>query len=623
MRTRWAGVAAVLAYVGWSMLAPEAVTQAKPAQQEVRRPAGWDAATHGENVRPDYQRLFGMDTVHEIRIVIAAEQFRAMQDDLGNLVPSIPGLRGAGAGAGGGPVAGARGGVGALDLQQLAKMAEGVAAACSEKAADASCSANGVEGKCTQLGPGPALCLPPAVRDVLAGARGRGAGAPGAGVAPGAGAAPFAGGPIKMISRDPMYVPVTVHHDGRVWTRVGMRYKGNSSLMMASIGGGDGKIPFRLDFDRYEEEFPEIDNQRFYGFGKLTFSSNFNDDSQIRELFVTEVFRDRGVPAPRAAFYRVFVDTGAGPEYWGLYTMIEDPADGAMLDAQFGGRGGNLYKPDGPGANFTQFAEEGFPKKSNQKKADFSDVEAAITALHALPGPGNAAWRTALEARFDADLFLRWLAVNTAVQNWDAYGGMAHNYYLYGDPGQKGRLRWIPWDHNLALGAGFGGGGGGFVRAAPPPAGLARGAQPPDALFGVPGRGAPPPDAAANGQNPPIQFPAPMIFGSDDVLQSRVGAQWPLISRMMADEVYAARYREHLARALEGLFAPQPALARMRQLHALIGSSVVGDRGERPGHTTIRSREAFEGSIEGPGGLREVIERRHDVIRKALAARAG
>ena len=51
--------------------------------------------------------------------------------------------------------------------------------------------------------------------------------------------------------------------------------------------------------------------------------------------------------------------------------------------------------------------------------------------------------------------------------------------------------------------------------------------------------------------------------------------------------------------------------------------AVVGDRGERPGRTTISSREGFERSIDGPGGLREVIERRHDTIRKALASKAG
>jgi len=610
---RWLGAAGVLACATWSTLAVGAGAQTKSGRQEVRRPAGWDAATHGESVRPDYQRLFGMGTVHELRIVIASEQFRAMQEDLRTLAPSIPGLGRFGAGAAGGP--GAPGGppapgagvFGPEGLQQFAAFAEGAAAACSEKPSDAACSVNGMDGKCIQLGPAAPLCLPAAFGDLVAGFPGRGAG-------------PGRGGALDMIGRDPVYVPVTVQHDGRAWTRVGMRYKGNSSLMMASVGG-NGKIPFRLDFDRYEDESPEIRNQRFYGFQELTFSSNFGDDSQIRELFATEVFRDRGVPAPRAAFYRVFVDSGAGPEYWGLYTMIEDPADGAMLDAQFGGRSGNLYKPDGPGANWTQFIKEGFPKKTNEKQADFGDVEAAVAALHAPPGPGNVAWRTALEARFDADLFLRWLAVNTAIQNWDAYGAMAHNYYLYGDPGQKGRLRWIPWDNNLALGAGFGGRGG-FVPGGPPP-GFPPGAQPAGAPFAF-GRGVPPPGAAAEGQNPPVPFQMPMMFGGgDDILHAQAGTQWPLISRLMVDDVYASRYREHLARALDGLFAPDAASARMRQLHALIFDSVIGDRGERAGHTTISSREGFERAIDGPGGLREVIQRRHDAIRKALLARGG
>ena len=259
-----------------------------------------------------------------------------------------------------------------------------------------------------------------------------------------------------------MYVPVTVTYAGRTWTQVGMRYKGNSSLMGVNTETG-GKIPFRLDFDRYEDQDPAIRNQRFYGFQKLTFASNVGDDTQLHEALAVEVFRDRGVPAARAAFYRVYVDTGSGAEYWGLYTMIEDPADGAMLDAQLGGSGGNLYKPEGFAANWSlPFDAESFGKKNNEKAADFSDVQGAVTALHASRDDARM-WRAALEARFDVDLFLQWLAVNTVIQNWDAYGGMPHNYYLYSPPKRKGQLRWIPWDHNFAFGAGpMGGGGRGF-----------------------------------------------------------------------------------------------------------------------------------------------------------------
>ena len=122
-----------------------------------------------------------------------------------------------------------------------------------------------------------------------------------------------------------------------------MRYKGNFSLMM---GTPDGKLSFRLNFDRFEDAHPEIANQRFYGFKELTFSSNFDDASRMREALANELFRDRGVAAPRVAFYRIVVNTGARDESWGLYTLVEDRADPAMLASQFGGASGNLYKPD-------------------------------------------------------------------------------------------------------------------------------------------------------------------------------------------------------------------------------------------------------------------------------------
>jgi spore coat protein CotH len=371
-----------------------------------------------------------------------------------------------------------------------------------------------------------------------------------------------------------MYVAVEVGYDGHTWWHVGMRYKGNSSLS-SLFREGNGKLPFRLNFDRFEDEFPEIDDQRFYGFGELTFGANWNDDSQIRECFVTEVFRDGGIQAARCAFYRVFVDVGEGSEYWGLYSMVEDPSDGAMLDSQFGGRGGNLYKPEGEGANWTHFSTEGFVKKTNEEEADWSDVEAAIAALHADRSDAPT-WRQNLEATFDVDHFLTWLALNTAIQNWDSYGSMAHNYYIYADPGTSGKLVWIPWDHNLAMMTGMGGGGFGDFGTA---------------------------------QNP-----------TSEVFHVSAGTAWPLISFLLADDIYSARYRELLVDALGGLFDLDLGPARMREMHTLITPYVVGPDGERPSHTTISSEAAFVEAIDGVGGLAEHVQQRHTLVLEALAA---
>jgi len=318
-------------------------------------------------------------------------------------------------------------------------------------------------------------------------------------------------------------------------------------------------------------------------------------------VLATEVLRDRGVPAARAAFYRVLVDNGAGETYWGLYTMVEDPSDGAMLDAQLGGRGANLYKPDGRAANWTSFDPASFEKKSNEAAKDFSDVMAAIDALHA-DATDRSTWRAKLERVFDVDLFLRWLAVNTAIANWDVYGAMPHNYYLYGDAARGGRLRWIPWDHNMAFGAGPGGG-----RGFPGPPGFARG----DAF----GAGPPPMFARGRGRG----GPGPFGRGTQDVLHRDAGDAWPLITRLLDDPEYAVRYRRFLNDSLAGLMTPEAATRRVRELHALIAPAVVGDKGEVSTHTTVSSEAAFRAS---PEALLSEISRQHERIRSALAAAA-
>ena len=65
--------------------------------------------------------------------------------------------------------------------------------------------------------------------------------------------------------------------------------------------------------------------------------------------------------------------------------------------------------------------------------------------------------RESLESVFNVEGFLKYLAVNGAIQNWDTYGKMTQNYYLYNDP-ETSRLTWIPWDFNEALQQGKQGG---------------------------------------------------------------------------------------------------------------------------------------------------------------------
>ncbi|MBP7961290.1 MAG: CotH kinase family protein [Caldilineaceae bacterium] len=451
---------------------------------EVARPEGWAEATHDNSADPDYATVFPDDEVNRLDITISAEDWAAMMADMA----TIYGAQGSSTAVG----QGGRGG--------------------GARPAGALPAAGGQPGGLAPAGDPPAGAAP--------------ADAAPAGAAP-AGAAPAGGGQIgraggvggaglETDTENPIWVASTVEFEGDVWTSVGIRFKGNSSLR-SSWTSGSLKMPLKLDFDEFEDEYPEIDDQRFYGFKQLSLSSNYQDNSLMRETVAYDVFEEMGVVVPQTAFYEVYVDYGEGPTYFGLYTMVE-VVDDTVIETNFDDDSGNVYKPEGVGSSFAagSFNETDFDKETNGDEADYSDILALYDVLHSdqrLSDP--AAWRTNLEAVFDVDTFLRWLATNTVIQNWDTYGVAYHNYYLYTNP-TTGQITWIPWDNN-------------------------------ESLKSAGGRG------------------AILSLGLEEV-----GANWPLISYLVADEVYHAQYVDYVAQVAESAFNPDSMEATYQALFDLI-----------------------------------------------------
>lgn len=281
---------------------------------------------------------------------------------------------------------------------------------------------------------------------------GPGGGGPGGG-GPGGGG-PGGGGPgggLTEVDYEPIMVPANVVYNDTSWYRVGLRFKGHSTLQGAWSSGVD-KFSFKLDFDEFEDEYPQIDNQRFYGFKKFSLKNNYADDSMMRDKISADLFREFGLASSHTAFYKLYVDFGNGPTYFGLYTLVEE-VDDSVIENQFINDNGNLYKPDGDAASFAigTFDETEFGKKNNDEENNYSDVRDLYNAIHDTNRTTDpAAWRAHLESVFDVDVFLKYLAVNGVIQNWDTYGRMTHNYYLYNNP-ENGLLTWIPWDNNEAL----------------------------------------------------------------------------------------------------------------------------------------------------------------------------
>ncbi|WP_229600007.1 CotH kinase family protein [Runella sp. SP2] len=354
------------------------------------------------------------------------------------------------------------------------------------------------------------------------------------------GGAPGGGG-LDLIGGTPIYVATTLKFNGKAWNKVGFRLKGNSSLS-STWGAGIYKLPFRLKFDEFEDKYPEINNQRLYGFKELSMSPAYADNSLIREKVVADIFRMGGVAAARTAFYKVYINFGEGAKYCGIYTMVEI-IDDTMVKDQFGETKGNIYKPE---STFQSFVQSQFEKKNNETAADYSDVQAFVTALNSTDRTTNAAqWRANLEKTFNVDNYLKYLAINNTIVNWDSYGAMAHNYYLYNSPTNK--LTWIPWDHNMSMTSSATGGG--------------------------------------------------MSRSAVSLAMTEVGTGWPLIRNVAADPVYYAKYKQYVRSFADNVFTTAKMNELFEKYTTLVTPYVTGTEKEVSPYTNLTSTTAFTASL--------------------------
>ena len=213
-----------------------------------------------------------------------------------------------------------------------------------------------------------------------------------------------------------------------------------------------------------------------------------------------------------------------------------------------------------------------FPKKTNQRDEDWTDVQDAIAVLNesrANPAGVARAARSAIRASRRSCAGSRSTPI---IGNTDTYGGFSpHNYWVYGSPRHRDRLFFIPWDHDLALNAG--GPGAGRTAAGAPAAGL-------------------------------------------DLFHDRVNASWPLIRYLMDDPVYRAAYRGYVEEMLNTVFEPSALTARLQAEYARIAPYVVGSGG-RAGRDA-RSLQSPAEFTQAVTSLLTYVQTRAAAVRQAL-----
>lgn len=265
---------------------------------------------------------------------------------------------------------------------------------------------------------------------------------------------------------DKEWIEATVTVDGETFQEVGMRLKGNSSLMGLRTGfpGGPGGsasadqpegLPWLIRWDEFIG-----DQEPWGGRQYLNIRSNPSQTS-LNEAVAMDLLEEAGLASQQAIATSFSVngsdevlrlgmeipDDDVWQDTWEERLGLE--CQGALYKAKSGGDWS--YRGDDPDA----YDDDVFEQKGGKNAADLTPL---IDFLRWLNEADDATFAAELPERFDVDALATYLAMMDLLANWDSIDGPGNNAYLMYDTCAE---RWtlVPWDMNLSLGVGFGGGG--------------------------------------------------------------------------------------------------------------------------------------------------------------------
>lgn len=233
----------------------------------------------------------------------------------------------------------------------------------------------------------------------------------------------------------------TLRYEDQVFEGVGIKIKGGCGSSR-SLGG---KASFKVNL---EWDDPAVAGcpaeRRLLGQKGFAFHNGVQDRSASHERLGYALFRELGIPAPRAASVRVFVND----ELWGLYTHVEG-IDRRFLSRWFDSKEGMLYEGTywcdlveqniGPGDDddgyclTREFEPDActIPDPAGDP-LDYSRLHELIGQIDALPDGG---FYPAVEDFMHWDRFLTTWAIEGVLAHWDNYAfHIRNNYRVYRDP---------------------------------------------------------------------------------------------------------------------------------------------------------------------------------------------
>jgi spore coat protein CotH len=252
---------------------------------------------------------------------------------------------------------------------------------------------------------------------------------------------------LKQNFQENTYYPADVVFNGQTVRNAGIRSRG--------LGSRNARKPgLRVDFDRYSTD------QTFLGLKSFVLDNLTQDASGIRETATMKLFERLGIPAPREAHVRLYVNN----EFSGLYVAVES-IDKAFLARVFGSinddvqNDGYLYEFNYidrwafayPGSAL-DFYKARFDPKTHENESD-ADKWGAIENLVRLANELSVDQLVpVLSEHLDLHKFMRYVAAQNFVGQNDGFLGYdgINNFYFYRLENSTQHV-FIAWDEDNAF----------------------------------------------------------------------------------------------------------------------------------------------------------------------------
>ncbi len=241
---------------------------------------------------------------------------------------------------------------------------------------------------------------------------------------------------LKDNFQDNTYYPADFSWGGITVRNVGIRSRGLGSRSPIKPG-------LRVDFDRYAS------GQRFLNLKSLVLDNLVQDPSMMKEVLSMQLFSRLGLPAPREAFVRFYVNN----TLVGLYAVVES-IDKRFLERVFNQDNGNLFEYDySTDYNFEYLGSDLgpyqalFDPKTNESHSTFELFDPIERMVRAANQASDATFEGAMAEFLDLNTFMRHVAAENFVaenDGWLGYAGM-NNFYLY-QFGDRPQFQVITWD---------------------------------------------------------------------------------------------------------------------------------------------------------------------------------